>query len=129
MNAALNEQMESVFMFLVSNVEVRVRVRYVLLITFNNSLQSPQTPCLRQTALSALTSYVEGVEWRLLLMVDCRLPRVLCALLAEEEVKIEVCECLLNILARKVGVAYIPGRKVGVFLGCVQVSCGIDFCS
>ena len=82
----------------------------------NNSLQSPQNPFLGLTALSALTSYVEGVEWRLLLMNDCRVLQLLCALLVQGDVKIEVSECLLNILTRKVRdyVTYLSELEKGV---------------
>ena len=46
---------------------------------------------------------MEGVEWRLLLTNEGRLIQLLCALLGHDsDVQVEVSECLLNILARKV---------------------------
>lgn len=67
-------------------------------------LQSPPVPQLLPTALAAVTSFVEWLDFKVLLMRDCRLLELLYSLISSEELKTAACECLLVILARKVRV-------------------------
>lgn len=65
-------------------------------------LQVPQVPELRGVALSALTYYIEWLDWSDLLTNDCKLLRLLYSFIGVEQLKTDACECLLAILSRKV---------------------------
>jgi exportin-5 len=83
MTAALREQMGVIYQFMIQN------------------LQAPVVPTLCGVALSALTYYVEWLDWRNLLAEDCRLLRLLYSFISEELLKTDACDCLLAILSRK----------------------------
>ena len=57
---------------------------------------------LRQVALSSMSSFVEWVEFDVLLMQECKLLSLLYTFLEDENLKTPACECLLHILSRKV---------------------------
>ena len=65
---------------------------------------------LKSVALSAMSSFVEWMEFEVMLR-DCRLLEVLCSLLEDEGLKTPACECLLHILSRKVGDVDCPILK------------------
>lgn len=64
--------------------------------------QAPISDHLRPIALSAITRFVEWVEFNVLLMQECKLLLLLYTFISLEELKTAACECLLVILARKV---------------------------
>ena len=65
-------------------------------------IQVPEVPALCGIALSALTYYVEWLDWSELLTCDCKLLRLLYSFISVEQLKTDACECLLAILSRKV---------------------------
>ena len=65
--------------------------------------QAPTSDHLRPIALSAITRFVEWVEFNVLLMQECKLLLLLYTFISLEELKTASCECLLVILARKAG--------------------------
>ena len=66
-------------------------------------LQAPISDHIRPIALSAITRFVEWVEFNVLLMQECKLLLLLYTFISLEELKTASCECLLVILARKAG--------------------------
>ncbi|XP_064400527.1 exportin-5-like [Halichondria panicea] len=96
MAAALNQQSQTVFTFLISNLE------------------SPLSEPLRRTALSTIVSFVEWVEFPTLLMEDAKLIKLLYNLIGVEELKTVACECLLPILSRKGDVRKTEGDRTTI---------------
>ena len=79
-------------------------------------------PALCGVALSALTYYVEWLDWTALLAEDCKLLTLLYSFIAVEQLKTDACECLLAILSRKVCVCVCVHVCVHVcFHVCVHV--------
>ena len=54
-------------------------------------------------SLSTIVSFVEWVDFGTVLIDDAKVIRLLYAFIGVEELKTVACECLLVILARKVG--------------------------
>ena len=67
----------------------------------------PDQSHLRQVALSSITSFVEWVEFDVVLMHDCKLLKILYSFLEDESLKTPACECLLHILSRKVSEKFL----------------------
>ena len=101
MTSALNEHIDTVVSFLLANITVcppTLSLPGIIPLY----PQAPPSDRLRWTAVSALTSYAEWVDFKTLLAQDCRLLRLLYSCLGVGELRRPAVECLMVILARKV---------------------------
>ena len=62
----------------------------------------PSADHLRSVALSTITSFAEWVDFKTLFMQECKLLKLLYTFINIEDLKTSSCECLLNIVSRKV---------------------------